>query len=55
MGQKKKDLSFLTDTRKYIERFLKIKTKSNHIAPFLLNEPQERLYEVIQQQEKAGE
>lgn len=38
----------------YIETFLKIKTKDNQIAPFVLNEPQRRLYEVIKREAAAG-
>lgn len=33
--------------KSYIQTFLKIKTKENKIRPFVLNEPQSRLYEII--------
>lgn len=39
--------SVLTDTKKYIEKFLHIRTKDGRIVPFRLNESQLRLYEVI--------
>lgn len=39
--------SVLTDTKKYIERFLHIRTKEGKEVPFRLNESQLRLYEVI--------
>lgn len=38
----------------YIANFLKIQTKDGRIVPFCLNQPQERLYEAIRQQWKAG-
>lgn len=38
----------------FIETFLKIKTKDGSIVPFVLNEPQWRLYKVIQEEAKAG-
>lgn len=37
----------LADTKKYIERYLSIRTKEGKIVPFRLNEPQLRFYEVI--------
>jgi len=39
--------SVLTDTKKYIERFLHIRTKEGKEVPFRLNESQLRLYELI--------
>lgn len=39
--------SVLADTKKYIERFLHIRTKEGKEVPFRLNESQLRLYEVI--------
>ncbi|MBQ7308049.1 MAG: hypothetical protein IJW82_05945 [Clostridia bacterium] len=38
------------NTKKYIEAFLKIKTKEGKIIPFKLNQPQQKCYEVIRQQ-----
>ena len=40
------------NTQKYIETFLKIKTKDGQIVPLKLNEPQLKCYEVIKQQYK---
>ena len=39
--------SVLTDPKRYIESFLKIKTKEGKIVPFKLNESQEKLYRAI--------
>ena len=38
------------NTQKYIETFLKIKTKNGQIVPFLLNAPQKKLYEALKKQ-----
>ena len=46
--------SVLTDPKKYIESFLKIKTKEGKIVPFKLNESQEKLYRAIMEQVEAG-
>ena len=35
------------NTKKYIEEFLKIKDKNSKVIPFKLNEPQQKLYDVI--------
>lgn len=40
------------NTKKYIESFLKIKDKNSRIISFKLNEPQQRLYDVIKQEKK---
>lgn len=37
----------LRNARQYIEHFLKIRTKSGKLVPFVLNPPQERLYNTI--------
>ncbi len=37
------------NTKKYIEKFLKIKTKDSNIIPFKLNQPQNKLYDVIKE------
>lgn len=44
----------LLNCKQYIQRFLKIKTKSGEILPFRLNDAQNRLYEVIRKQWAAG-
>lgn len=44
----------IRNPKTYIENFLKIKTKKQEIVPFILNEPQKRLYEVIREERKAG-
>lgn len=46
--------SVLTDPKKYIESFLKIKTKEGKIVPFKLNESQEKLYRAIMEQVEEG-
>ena len=40
------------NTKKYIEEFLKIRNKNSKIVPFILNEPQKKLYEEIKKQKK---
>lgn len=47
-------MSGLPVCRDYIRRFLKITDKSGKLVPFLLNEPQERLYRVIREQWQQG-
>lgn len=42
------------DPKQFIENFLQIKTKEGKIVPFCLNESQEKLYQAIMQQKKAG-
>ena len=44
----------LRDGKKYIEAFLRIKTKENKIVPFRLNSAQKRLYDCIKEQQAAG-
>jgi hypothetical protein len=45
----------LLDGRRYIESFLKIKTKDARIVPFRLNEAQGRLYDALMAQDRAGQ
>lgn len=40
--------------RRYIERFLKIRTKDGTVVPLKLNEPQRRLMDEVERQEAAG-
>ena len=40
----------IMNAAQYIRAFLKIKTKDNKIVPFVMNEPQKRLYDVIKQE-----
>lgn len=40
------------NTKKYIEEFLKIRNKNSKIVQFILNEPQNKLYEEIKKQKK---
>lgn len=47
-------LSCLLNCLVFIELFLKIRTKDGSVIPFLLNEPQRRLYEVIREQWQKG-
>ena len=42
------------NTKKYIEKFLKIRTKESKIIDFKLNKPQQKLYEVIKEQKKKN-
>jgi hypothetical protein len=42
------------NTKKYIESYLKIRTKSAEIKPLILNAPQQRLYDTIASQHRAG-
>lgn len=42
------------NTKKYIEEFLKIKTKDSEIIPFKLNKPQLKLYELLKRQSETG-
>lgn len=44
----------ILNARTYIERFLKIRTKEGAVVPLVLNRPQERLYNAIQKQWRAG-
>ncbi len=42
------------NTKKYIEEFLKIKTKDASIMPFKLNKPQLKLYDMLKRQSEQG-
>lgn len=42
------------NAKKYIESFLKIKTKDGQIIPFKLNKPQQKLYDLLKRQALAG-
>lgn len=42
------------NTKKYIEKFVKIRDKSGSIIDFKLNEPQQKLYDIIKEQKKKG-
>lgn len=44
----------IINTRKYIEEFLKIKTKDSQILPFKLNKPQLKLYDLLKKQSIEG-
>ena len=44
----------LLNCKDYIENFLKIRTKTGELVSLTLNEPQQRLYEVIAKRYKAG-
>ena len=42
------------NTQKYIEQFLKIKTKEANIISFTLNKPQQKLYNMLKRQAEQG-
>lgn len=42
------------NTKKYIEKFVKIRDKSGQVIDFILNEPQQKLYNIIKQQKKLN-
>ncbi|MBQ7307117.1 MAG: hypothetical protein IJW82_01145 [Clostridia bacterium] len=42
------------NTQKYIEEYLKIKTKDSQIVNFKLNKPQQKLYDLLKRQAKEG-
>ena len=44
----------ILNAAQYIRAFLKIKTKDNKIVPFVMNEPQKRLYKVIKGEAEQG-
>ena len=44
----------IINTRKYIEEFLKIKTKDSNIIPLKLNKPQLKLYNLLKKQSEEG-
>ena len=41
------------NTKRYIEKFIKIRTKEGRIIDFKLNNPQQRLYDIIKEQKQA--
>ena len=44
----------VVNTKKYIETYLKIRSKESEIIPFKLNPPQQKLYDAIARQASAG-
>ena len=42
------------NTKKYIENFVKIRNKDSEIVPLILNQPQQKLYDVIKMQRQQG-
>ncbi len=44
----------IINTRKYIEEFLKIKTKDSNIVPLKFNKPQKKLYDLLKRQSEQG-
>lgn len=42
------------NTKKYIEKYVKIRDKAGNIIDLKLNEPQEKLYEIIKKQKQEG-
>ena len=42
------------NTKKYIEKYVKIRDKSGKVIDLKLNEPQQKLYDIIKQQKEAG-
>lgn len=48
------DYKVLTDTRKFIETFLCIRTKSGQITPFRLNASQQKLYAAVAAAQEQG-
>lgn len=44
----------IINTRKYIEEFLKIKTKDSQVLNFKLNKPQMKLYNLLKRQSEEG-
>ena len=42
------------NTKKYIEKYVKIRDKSGKVINLKLNEPQQKLYDIIKQQKEAG-
>lgn len=42
------------NTKKYIESYIKIRNKEGKIIDFKMNEPQQRLYNIIKEQKKAN-
>lgn len=44
----------ILNTKKYIETYLKIRSKESEVIPFCLNKPQMKLYNAIKRQAEAG-
>ena len=44
----------LRNAKEYIQRFLKIRTKSGKLVPLRFNPPQKKLYEAVAEQARAG-
>ena len=42
------------NTKKYIEKYVKIRDKSGKVIDLKLNEPQQKLYDIIKKQKEAG-
>jgi len=42
------------NTKDYIEQFIKIRNKNGEIVPFILNEPQQRMYDIVKRQHEQG-
>ena len=42
------------NTKKYIENFIKIRNKKSEIVPLILNQPQQKLYDVIKMQKSQN-
>ena len=40
------------NTKKYIEKYIKIRDKAGNIIDFTFNAPQQRLYDIIKEQKK---
>lgn len=47
------DISYLQDPKFYLENFCKIKTKSQGLAPFILNEAQKDLFNVLRKKNRV--
>ena len=47
-------IDIMLDTRQYIPKVLKIQDKKSRLIPFVFNEPQNRLYDEIEKQQKEG-
>lgn len=44
----------IRNAKTYIEQFCKIRTKDGRIVPFRLNQPQQKLYDIIKAENQAG-
>ena len=47
-------MKLILNAKAYIERFLKIRNKKSRLVSFILNPPQQRLYEIFRQEWQAG-